>query len=122
MSGFGQAPGGPTAPPDPGGSGGTLTQLTAGEINGVVAQNQPLIRRKCWQPAIDARSGGGPSARVSATIMIGPSGAVESASAGGAEKDYPGLSSCIAGRLRAWKFPPSGGRTPVSIPFVFAAQ
>ena len=30
-------------------------------------------------------------------------------SASGAEKDYPGLSSCIAGQMQGWKFPPSSG-------------
>ena len=88
----------------------------------MVAQNQPIIRRKCWQGALDAMSGPGPSARVMAKIVIGASGSVESATASGAENDYPGLSSCIAARVKTWKFPPSSGSTPVNIPFVFAAQ
>jgi hypothetical protein len=124
MSGFGNKPvEGPSATgPDSAGAGSGGGQLSAGEINGVVAQNQALIRRKCWQPALDQRAGAGPSARVNASIVIGPSGNVQSASASGAEKDYPGLSSCIAGRINGWKFPPSGGATPVNIPFFFAAQ
>ncbi len=55
-------------------------------------------------------------------IVIGPSGAVQSASASGGEKDFPGLSSCVAGQMQGWKFPPSGGSTPVDVPFVFAGQ
>ena len=47
---------------------------------------------------------------------------VQSVSAGGGEKDFPGLSSCIASRIRGWKFPASSGSTPVDVPFVFAAQ
>jgi hypothetical protein len=121
ISGFGQPAGGPLAGPEGAGS-GVATQLSTGEINGVVAQNQALIRRKCWQPALDSRAGWGPSARVNAKILIGPSGDVQTASASGAENDYPGLSSCIAARVKGWKFPPSSSSTPVNIPFVFAAQ
>jgi hypothetical protein len=121
-SGFFSTVPGPNAtapPPSQGGSG----QLSAGEIQGVVAQNQPLVRRKCWQPALDARSTTGPTnARVTASIVIGPSGNVESASASGGEKDFPSLASCIASRVKGWKFPPSGGSTPANIPFVFAGQ
>jgi hypothetical protein len=120
-SGFGQPADGPSAGPEGAGS-GVATQLSTGEINGVVAQNQALIRRKCWQPALDSRAGWGPTARVSAKILIGPSGDVQTASASGAENDYPGLSSCIAARVKGWKFPPSASSTPVNIPFVFAAQ
>jgi hypothetical protein len=108
-----------TAPPPPSGGG----QLSQGEIQGVVAQNTALMKRKCWQPALEARPPDGPSnARVMGSIVVGPSGAVESASANGAEKDFPGLSSCIASRMKNWKFPPSGGSTPVNVPFVFAGQ
>ena len=109
----------PTGGPQTAGGG----QLSTGEISGVVEANRPMVKRRCWQPALDATKGlGGSSARVSATIVIAPSGAVQVASASGAEKDYPGLSSCIAARIKAWKFPASGGTTPVNIPFVFAAQ
>ncbi|MDI1481525.1 AgmX/PglI C-terminal domain-containing protein [Polyangium sp. y55x31] len=124
MSGF-QGPnvGGPTAGPTGGPQTAGTGQLSAGEISGVVEANRPLVKRRCWQPALDATKGmGGSSARVSASIVIAPSGTVQSVSASGAEKDYPGLSSCIASRIKAWKFPASGGSTPVNIPFVFAAQ
>ena len=92
-------------------------------MSAVVEQNRPLVKRRCWQPALDSHKGMGAStARVSASVTIAPSGAVQSVSASGAEKDYPGLASCIAGRIKGWKFPASGGTTPVNIPFVFAAQ
>jgi hypothetical protein len=106
-----------TAPPS------GLGQLTQGEISGVVESNRAGIRKRCWQPALDARPKGGPSnARVSASLVIGPSGSVESVSAGGAESTFPGLSSCIAGRIKSWKFPPSSGSSPVNVPFFFAEQ
>ncbi len=97
-------------------------ELSSGEISGVVERNRPLIKRRCWQPEVAARQGMGGSARVNTSFTVGPSGAVQSASASGAENDYPGLSSCIAGQIRAWKFPPSASSTPVNVPFVFAAQ
>ncbi len=98
-------------------------QLSAGEIQGVVARNQPMIRRRCWQPALDGRApNGANSARVSGTINISPSGAVSSATASGAEKDFPGLASCIAAQMRGWKFPPSGSPSTAAVPFVFAGQ
>lgn len=97
-------------------------ELSAGEISGVVDRNRPLLKRRCWQPEVSARQGMGGSARVNASFTIGPSGAVQSASASGAESDYPGLAGCIAARIREWKFPASASSTPVNVPFVFAAQ
>jgi hypothetical protein len=108
------------APSGPSNAGG---QLSAGEINGVVTANQPRIRRKCWQPALDGSPPSGPkSARINVNLTIGPSGNVESASASGAERDFPGLSSCVASSVQTWKFPASGGSTPVQVPFHFAGQ
>lgn len=114
-------PGPSTAqPPPPSGAGG---QLSSGEIQGVVAQNQAIVKRKCWQPALESRAANAPTnARVNGAITIGASGNVESASASGGERDFPGLSSCIASRMKGWKFPPSSSSTPVNVPFVFAGQ
>ncbi|WP_044985704.1 GYF domain-containing protein [Sorangium cellulosum] len=122
-SGFGAGVPGPTSGPGSQGAGSGLTPLSQGEISGVVEANRPSVRRHCWQPALDARDrNASTTARVSASVVIGASGAVQSVSAGGSEKDYPGLASCIASRIKSWKFPPSSGSTPVTIPFVFAAQ
>ncbi|MGK3991202.1 GYF domain-containing protein [Sorangium sp. So ce136] len=122
-SGFGAGVPGPSSGPGTQGAGAGLSQLSQGEISSVVESNRPSVRRHCWQPALDARaSNASTTARVSASVVIGASGAVQSVSAGGSEKDYPGLSSCIASRIKAWRFPPSSGSTPVTIPFVFAAQ
>ncbi len=106
--------------PPPTGAGG---QLSAGEIQGVVAQNQAIVKRKCWQPALESRAANAPTnARVNGSITIGAAGNVESATASGGERDFPGLSSCIASRMKGWKFPPSSSSTPVNVPFVFAGQ
>ncbi|WP_437816728.1 GYF domain-containing protein [Sorangium sp. So ce1078] len=122
-SGFGAGVPGPTSGPGSQGAGSGLSQLSQGEISGVVEGNRPSVRRHCWQPALDARDrNASTTARVSASVVIGASGAVQSVSAGGSEKDYPGLASCIASRIKSWRFPPSSGSTPVTIPFVFAAQ
>ncbi len=113
-------PGPSTAQAPPSVAGGQLSQ---GEIQGVVAQNQSIVKRKCWQPALESRAANAPTnARVNGAITIGASGNVESASASGGERDFPGLSSCIASRMKSWKFPPSGSSTPVNVPFVFAGQ
>ena len=123
-SGFGVGSGpGPAATAPPGGPGPSAGgQLSSGEINGVVSQNQALIRRRCWQPALDAASKSGPkSAKVSTTITIGASGNVDNVSAGGGDA-FPGLASCIASRIKGWKFPPSGGSTTVNVPFSFVEQ
>jgi predicted Zn finger-like uncharacterized protein len=122
-SGFVNNVPGPSAQGPSGSQGGGGGQLSQGEISAVVSQNQPLVKRKCWQPALEARAANAPTtARVSGSLTIGASGAVESASASGAERDYPGLSSCIAARMKGWKFPPSGSSTTVNVPFVFAGQ
>ncbi|WP_438035498.1 GYF domain-containing protein [Sorangium sp. So ce204] len=122
-SGFGAGVPGPSSGPGSQGTSASLTPLSQGEISGVVESNRPSVRRHCWQPALDARASNAAStARVSASVVIAASGAVQSVSAGGSEKDYPGLSSCIASRIKSWRFPPSSGSTPVTIPFVFAAQ
>ncbi len=110
-------PSGGTAPPAGGGG-----QLSQGEIQGVVTSNQARIRRQCWEQALAAKSPNAPNTvKVTGTMTIGPSGNVESANASGGDS-YPGLASCIAGKMKNWKFPPSGGSQTVAVPFVFAAQ
>jgi hypothetical protein len=114
---------GPNAGPGQEASSGGKGQLTEGEINGVVQRNMAGVRRRCWQPALDARSASAPkSARVNTSLTIGPSGSVTSSSASGSEQHYPGLSACIGGAIRSWQFPPSDGTTTVNVPFSFNAQ
>ncbi len=111
----GPAATGPTPP-----SGGQLSQ---GEMNGVVAQNQPRVRRKCWQPAIDGQPPNGPrNARIHREHQHRRLRERRLGLGSGAERDFPGLASCIAGMVKGWRFPASGGSTTVNVPFVFAAQ
>ena len=104
-----------------GGPGGG--QLDQAQLSGVVQRYTPSVKRSCWQPALDGRDKDAPSsARVSVAITISPSGSVQDVNASGDPKGYRGLAQCIAGRVRGWQFPPSGGSTTVNVPFVFVAQ
>jgi predicted Zn finger-like uncharacterized protein len=122
-SGFMNNVPGPAATAPSGGSGASAAPLSQGEVQGVVSQNTALVRRKCWQPALEARAQNGPTTvKITGSITVSGSGAVSDASASGGEKDFPGLSSCIAASMKRWKFPPSGGSSTFNVPFVFAGQ
>jgi hypothetical protein len=98
-------------------------QLDQAQLSSVVQRYTPSVKRSCWQPALDGRDKDAPtSARVSVAITISPSGSVQNVSASGDPRGYRGLAQCIAGRVRGWQFPPSGGSTTVNVPFVFVAQ
>jgi predicted Zn finger-like uncharacterized protein len=121
----GLRPGGP----GPGSSPGTTTtsggggQLDSGQIQSTVARYTGSVKRSCWQPALDSRDPSAPtSARVVVTITVGASGNVQNVTTSGEPRGYPGLASCIAGRVRSWQFPATGGTTTANVPFVFAAQ
>jgi predicted Zn finger-like uncharacterized protein len=116
-------PGGPT-----GSNPGTSTpsgggQLDGAQIQATVAKYTGSVKRSCWQPALDSRDPSAPtSARVMVSITVGPSGSVQNVTTSGEPRGYPGLASCIAGRVRSWQFPATGGTTTANVPFVFAAQ
>jgi hypothetical protein len=113
-------PGGTTPGTAPAGGGG---QLDGSQIQATVAKYTGSVKRSCWQPALDSRDPSAPtSARVMVTIVVGPSGSVQNVSTSGEPRGYPGLASCIAGRVRSWQFPATGGTTTANVPFVFAAQ
>jgi len=117
-SGPGVTGSGPGTGPASGGG-----QLDAAQTQSTVARYTGSVKRSCWQPALDARDPSAPtSARVMVTITVGPSGSVQNVSTNGDPRGYPGLAPCIAGRVRAWQFPATGGTTTVNVPFVFAAQ
>lgn len=114
---------GPSGSTGSGSSGSAGQQLDSDAISKTVGRYKTSVQRSCWQPALDTRDKDAPSsARVSVTIVVGPSGSVQSVSTSGDPKGYRGLASCIAGRVRGWQFPASGGTTTVNVPFVFAAQ
>ncbi len=119
-SGFGtNGPSGPTATSDTNTGGG---QLSEGEISGVVNRNKPGISRRCWDPAFDSSDGKVKSAKVSASVTIGPSGSVQSVSVSGGGGAFPSLASCVQQSISGWTFPPSDGPTTVAIPFGFNHQ
>jgi hypothetical protein len=114
---------GPQVGPKPGGGDNSnLPKLEQADIQRVVSQNVGLVKRQCWEPALASRSPNAPSsAKVSVMVTIGPDGSVRSANASGGG-GYPDLASCVVGRVRAWKFPPSSELATANIPFVFASQ
>jgi hypothetical protein len=121
-SGFDTAgPSGPSSGPSGSDGAESRSQLTTAEIQGVVNRYKGGVSRRCL-PIVEAGSpSGATSARVVAKLTVGSSGSVVSSSASGGG-DFPGLSSCVAGRVRSWKFPASSGTTRVDVPFHFIAQ
>ncbi len=114
----GPSVGGPT----PGSGGNVPQQLDQSDIERVVNAHRASVKRGCWEPALAARDPNSPkSAKVTVSIAIAASGNVSSASASGGD-GFPGLASCVAGRVRGWKFPPSGGTSQASVPFAFFSQ
>ncbi len=92
-------------------------QLDGGQIQSTVARYTGSVKRACWQPALDTRDKDAPTtARVNVAITVMPSGSVQSATVGGDQKGYRGLSQCISSRVRGWQFPPSGDTTTVNVP------
>jgi predicted Zn finger-like uncharacterized protein len=116
----GPGPGSTPGTTSPGGGG---SQLDQSQIQSTVSRYTGSVKRSCWQPALDSRDPSAPtSARVVVTITVAPSGNVQNVTTSGEPRGYPGLATCIAGRVRAWQFPPSSGTTTANVPFVFAAQ
>jgi len=117
---------GPSTGPATGGPSGTTGgggQLDGGQIQATVARYTGSVKRRCWQPALDARAKDAPmTAKVTVTITVGGSGSVQSATTSGDPKGYSGLANCIASSVRSWSFPASGGTTIANVPFVFAGQ
>lgn len=101
----------------------SIPRLTQADIQGVVTANQPLLKSRCWQPALQAGAPSGPTTvRVMVSFVINAAGDTAWVKATGGENDFPGLSACIACLVWSWRFPLSSGSTPVSLPFAFAAK
>jgi hypothetical protein len=102
---------------------GGASQLDSATLSKTVSRYTPSVKRSCWQPALDMRTPDAPpTARVTATITVGPNGRVQNVTTSGDPKGYRGLATCIQTRVRNWEFPPAGGTTEFNVPFVFAAQ
>jgi hypothetical protein len=122
LTGLGGLVGGPSAPSGGSSSGSSGGQLQTADLERVVQSHRAFVKRQCWDPALSARAPNAPSsARVVVAINVGRDGSVQNASASGGD-GYPGLSSCVQGNVKNWKFPQSDGTTSFSVPFVFAAQ
>jgi hypothetical protein len=117
---------GPSGGPSLGGPSGTTSgggQLDGGQIQSTVSRYTGSVKRRCWQPALDARARDAPmTAKVTVTITVGPTGSVQNATTTGDPRGYSGLANCIASGVRGWQFPASGGTTIANVPFVFAGQ
>jgi hypothetical protein len=115
--------GGPSSGPSTITGASSGQQLESSQIQSTVTTYQSGVKRGCWQPALMSRAKDAPStARVTVSIGVAPNGSVTSVTSSGDPRGYPGLASCITTRVRAWRFPVSGGSTTVNVPFVFAAQ
>ncbi len=119
MPGLGPPVGGPKPG---GGDNSSLPQLDRADIERVVAQQRALVKRQCWEPALHSREADAPkSAKVQISVTIAGDGNVQNASATGGT-GYPGLSSCVASKVKSWKFPASSGPSSAAIPFAFFEQ
>ena len=121
-SGFNSdGPSGPSSGPSGQGSDQGRSELTTAEIQSVVNRYKGGVSRRCLPIVEGGSPSGATSARVVAHITVGSSGSVVSSSASGGG-DFPGLASCVAARVRNWRFPASSGTTRVDVPFHFIAQ
>ena len=107
-----KGPSGPSATGPSDGSGESGQGLSPGQASATVSQYKGSLMRKCRSLVTKG------SAKVAATIVVGPSGSVKSASVSGG-KDYPGLAGCVKSRIMNWSFPPSGGDTTINVSFNF---
>jgi hypothetical protein len=97
--------------------------LEATAIQRTVRKYSPAVRQNCWQRALNARAPGVPSsAKVTATITVDAAGRVQSVTASGAPRGYPGLAHCIEEAVKGWAFPRSLGETVTNVPFMFVGQ
>lgn len=97
--------------------------LDATAIQRTVRRYSPAVRQNCWQRALNARAPGVPSsAKVTAQIIVEASGKVQSVTASGAPRGYPGLAHCIEDAVKGWTFPRSFGETVTNVPFMFVGQ
>ena len=107
-----KGPSGPSANPDDDGGSGSGAGLSQAQAQSVVSRYKGSLMRRCRSMVTKG------SAKVGATIVVGPSGAVKSAAVSGGS-DYPGLAGCVKSRIMNWSFPSSGGSTTINVSFNF---
>lgn len=107
-----KGPSGPSATPDDDGGSGSGAGLSQAQAQSVVSRYKGSLMRRCRSMVTKG------SAKVGATIVVGPSGSVRSAAVSGGSK-YPGLAGCVKSRIMNWSFPPSGGSTTINVSFNF---
>ncbi|MEM9194454.1 MAG: GYF domain-containing protein [Myxococcota bacterium] len=98
------------------GGNGSGRALTPEQLAGVVSSNRPSLRR-CYENAIRGR-GQAVTVRVNVNITVGASGVVQRASATATES-LAGLTTCVEGAVRRWRFPASGASSRTTFPVVF---
>ena len=106
----------PSVPtPEPPNSAGSLS---ADQIRAVVTANRSSVL-ECYGEHATPQTA---TVRIDVDASIAPDGAVTRASAEGGGDATLAMRQCIEERVRAWRFPPSGGTTSVSFPFVFTGS
>ena len=94
--------------------------LSSSDVTRVIARERANIGSSCWSSR-KANADAPPTARVSVSLSIAPSGAVTRAIAAD-PPGYPGLGACVANAARRFQFPRAQGPTTVNVPFVFSAN
>ncbi len=89
--------------------------LTQQQAQAVVSKYQRSVARRCLSFVTDG------SAKVTVTIRVAPSGAVQNVSASGGGK-HPGVRGCVTSRVRGWRFPTASGSSTINVPFMLVAQ
>lgn len=110
----GTGPSGPAGSAAAGGSGpgGSLSEA---DVQRTVSSYTPGVKRKCW----DTAPPGTTSVNVMANITVGGDGSVQGVSANGSDAT---VANCIQTQIRNWRFPATGGKSSVNVPFKFVRQ
>jgi len=90
-------------------------QLTAEQLRSTVNSNKRSAQR-CYELAIRG-AGDPPTIRLDVAVTVAPTGRVSRVNVTG--RDFGGLKACIQSNVRRWRFPSSGGATPLTFPLVF---
>jgi outer membrane biosynthesis protein TonB len=86
-------------------------------IHEVISQQQPRFRH-CYVRLLQNKPDT-PVVRVTVRFTVGSDGAVSDVAIAGSSVDDPTFVDCIRSLAQSLSFPPSGGSTTVSYPFVF---